>query len=123
MMFLPTLGILEITLFHSFVKKRCFFLYVVVGYLSSEHVKRENDIAMVLAFFDQLMQRIKSNDKAHVSFCVTGIIGCLVVYGILQVGSLVKITNHRCFCNHLSNRCRILGVGTYHARAFWWGTI
>eukprot|EP00889_Picochlorum_renovo_P002105 jgi/Picre1/29135/NNA_004528.t1 len=39
---------------------------------------------MLLDLFDQLMQRIKANDKVHVSFCVSGIIGCLVVYGILQ---------------------------------------
>jgi len=41
---------------------------------------------MVLALFDQLMAKIKSNDKAHVAFCVSGIIGCLVCYGVLQVG-------------------------------------
>lgn len=44
---------------------------------------------MLLDLFDQLMQRIKANDKVHVSFCVSGIIGCLVVYGILQVSWLV----------------------------------
>ena len=77
---------------------------------------------MVLALFDQMMQRIKSNDKAHVTFCVSGIIGCLVVYGILQVGTwmtrfVAMVVSNR----HLSNRCLI--VGTYYARAFWWRTV
>ena len=41
---------------------------------------------MVLALFDQMMVKLKANDKAHVAFCVSGIIGCLVCYGVLQVG-------------------------------------
>jgi hypothetical protein len=40
---------------------------------------------MVLALFDAFMSKIKSNDKAHIAFCVSGIIGCLVCYGVLQV--------------------------------------
>ena len=34
---------------------------------------------------DQMMAKLKANDKAHVAFCVSGILGCLVCYGVLQV--------------------------------------
>jgi len=44
---------------------------------------------MILDLFDSLMQRIKANDKVHVTFCVSGIIGCLVVYGVLQVRDIL----------------------------------
>ncbi|GAB4819307.1 hypothetical protein N2152v2_006353 [Parachlorella kessleri] len=31
------------------------------------------------------MARIRKNDKVHVAWCVGGVIGCLVLYGVLQV--------------------------------------
>ena len=40
---------------------------------------------MVFALFDTIFQKIKANDKLHLAWCVSGIIGCLVVYGVLQV--------------------------------------
>jgi len=46
---------------------------------------RERNIPMVLALFDAALAKIKANNKAHVAFCVSGIIGCLVCYGVLQV--------------------------------------
>lgn len=39
---------------------------------------------MVLNFFESLFVKIKANDKLHLAWCVSGIIGCLVIYGILQ---------------------------------------
>lgn len=38
-------------------------------------------VAMALA---DCFSVIKSNDKLHVAFCVTGIVGCLMCYGVLQ---------------------------------------
>lgn len=40
---------------------------------------------MVFALFDAFFARIKANDKLHLAWCVSGIIGCLVAYGVLQV--------------------------------------
>jgi len=40
---------------------------------------------MVFSLFDSFFAKIKANDKLHLAWCVTGIIGCLVVYGVLQV--------------------------------------
>ena len=34
------------------------------------------------------MARIRKNDKVHVAWCVGGVIGCLVLYGVLQVRQL-----------------------------------
>ena len=28
---------------------------------------------------------VKANEKLHVAWCVTGIVGCLLLYGVLQV--------------------------------------
>ena len=28
---------------------------------------------------------LKANERVHVSWCVTGIVGCLLLYGVLQV--------------------------------------
>ena len=39
---------------------------------------------MVLNFFESMFVKIKANDKLHLAWCVSGIIGCLVIYGILQ---------------------------------------
>ena len=47
--------------------------------------KDERNVPMVLALFDAALAKIKANDKAHVAFCVSGIIACLVCYGVLQV--------------------------------------
>ena len=33
------------------------------------------------------MARVRKNDKVHVAWCVGGVIGCLVLYGVLQVRS------------------------------------
>jgi hypothetical protein len=30
---------------------------------------------------------VKANDKLHMAWCVTGIVGCLLLYGVLQVRS------------------------------------
>lgn len=53
--------------------------------LSLSFVRRIHVAKMVLALFDQMMAKLKANDKAHVAFCVSGILGCLVCYGVLQV--------------------------------------
>lgn len=41
-----------------------------------------------LALFDALFARIKRNEKLHLAWCCTGVIGCLIVYGVLQVRPL-----------------------------------
>ena len=53
--------------------------------MSPSFVRRIHVAKMVLALFDQMMAKLKANDKAHVAFCVSGILGCLVCYGVLQV--------------------------------------
>lgn len=32
--------------------------------------------------------KIRANEKGHVVFCVVGIVGCLMLYGVLQVRGL-----------------------------------
>jgi hypothetical protein len=34
---------------------------------------------------DSVWQKIKANDRLHVAWCVVGIVGCLMFYGVLQV--------------------------------------
>eukprot|EP00210_Caulerpa_lentillifera_P001006 g969.t1 len=34
--------------------------------------------------FAKIWQFITSNDKIHITYCVTGIVGCLMLYGVLQ---------------------------------------
>ncbi len=41
----------------------------------------------VLAHFDGFMARVKANERLHLAWCCTGVIGCLVAYGVLQVRS------------------------------------
>ncbi len=41
----------------------------------------------LLDLFDAFFSRIKKNDKVHIAYCVSGVIGCLVLYGVLQVRS------------------------------------
>lgn len=31
------------------------------------------------------MNYLKANEKMHVAWCVSGIVGCLLLYGVLQV--------------------------------------
>jgi hypothetical protein len=35
--------------------------------------------------FQPLQNYLKANEKVHVAVCVTGIVGCLLLYGVLQV--------------------------------------
>lgn len=39
----------------------------------------------LLEVWDGVFVRIKRNDKVHLAWCVTGVIACLVLYGVLQV--------------------------------------
>ena len=34
---------------------------------------------------DAIWNRIKANERIHVIWCVVGIVGCLMLYGVLQV--------------------------------------
>ena len=34
-----------------------------------------------------LWGKIKAHEKVHVAWCVTGIVGCLMLYGVLQVSA------------------------------------
>lgn len=43
------------------------------------------DVMGVLDLWDTLFSKIKKNDKLHLAWCVGGVIGCLVLYGVLQV--------------------------------------
>ena len=40
---------------------------------------------------NKFMGFLRQNEKLHVAWCVTGIVGCLLVYGALQVRFI-------CFC-------------------------
>lgn len=35
--------------------------------------------------FNKFMNYLKQNERLHVAWCVTGIVGCLLLYGALQV--------------------------------------
>jgi hypothetical protein len=39
----------------------------------------------VTARFSQLLHHLRTNEKAHIAWCVIGIVGCLLLYGALQV--------------------------------------
>lgn len=72
--------------------------------------------------------KIKSNEKLHLAWCVGGIIGCLVVYGVLQVNELE--TSERPLrlqptALQLIDHCQLTRsthsfAGTDYARAFRW---
>lgn len=36
---------------------------------------------------DWVWDKIKNNERAHLAWCVTGVVGCLMIYGVLQVRS------------------------------------
>lgn len=39
----------------------------------------------MLSLWNATFARIQANDKVHLAWCVGGVIGCLVAYGVLQV--------------------------------------
>jgi hypothetical protein len=44
----------------------------------------------LLALWDSVFSRVRANEKAHLAWCCTGVIGCLVAYGVLQARSKFK---------------------------------
>ena len=38
----------------------------------------------LLALWDDVFAKVRANEKLHLAWCCTGVIGCLVVYGVLQ---------------------------------------
>jgi hypothetical protein len=48
---------------------------------------------MIYEFAGSVWARIKANDKIHMAWCVSGIIGCLVVYGVLQASEAQPVSN------------------------------
>lgn len=41
--------------------------------------------AVALGPMNRFMTYLRNNEKLHVAWCVTGIVGCLLLYGVLQV--------------------------------------
>lgn len=56
---------------------------------------------MLLALWDSFSRRLHANERLHLLWCCSGVIGCLVVYGVLQasLGLRGQVTqaSSRCF--------------------------
>ena len=50
----------------------------------------------LLALWDSVFSRVRANEKAHLAWCCTGVIGCLVAYGVLQARSKFKGPSRGC---------------------------
>lgn len=44
--------------------------------------------AVALGPINRFMIYLRNNERMHVAWCVTGIVGCLLLYGVLQVCTL-----------------------------------
>jgi len=40
---------------------------------------------------DAIWQKIKANEKIHIGWCVLGVVGCLMLYGVLQASHAFNI--------------------------------
>jgi len=57
---------------------------------------------MVMQLWDAFFSRIAANSKLHLAWCVSGVIGCLLIYGVLQVRrSTAFVLGHISFLEQL----------------------
>lgn len=50
---------------------------------------------MVMQLWDAFFSRIAANSKLHLAWCVSGVISCLLIYGVLQVRSTALFLVHQ----------------------------
>lgn len=55
-----------------------------------------------------MWERIKANDRLHMGWCVFGVVGCLMLYGVLQVGGASRLPARNTFKQH-PQRLKMLG--------------
>lgn len=73
---------------HPLLPLRCYVRLNTDRMKGDSGVESLDAAAVALGPMNRFMTYLRNNERMHVAWCVTGIVGCLLLYGVLQVCTL-----------------------------------